>query len=139
MACPYFYPTERFGEAVWPHPARLPLGDGFAGRCCAQPGNEFTPMEAAVLECCNLGYARGSCARFPPGDGPDAVLFTVCGEQDGIVTIYYVTERDHRPHEHGALAYDTQRGDFAAPPDGRLLRRQAEAYVEGYLRRKLRF
>ncbi len=139
MACPYFYPTERFLQRLWPHPARLPLGDGFAGLCHADPANRFRPGDETLQQYCNLGYARRSCACFPDNGGPDAVRFTVSGDQNGIVQIYYVLERDHRPCEHGPLEYDAERGAFTAPPVSPQLERQAAVYVEGYLRRKLRW
>ena len=137
MACPYFYPTERFLQALWPHASRLPLGDGLAGRCCADPAGEAVPSQAALENHCNLGYARGQCGRFPGSAGPEAVRFTVSSQENGIVRIYYVLERDHRPYEHGPLEYDTKRRALVALPSSRLLARQAEAYVDSYLRRRL--
>ncbi|MGA7967436.1 MAG: hypothetical protein WBQ00_03105 [Terriglobales bacterium] len=35
MACPYFVPREIVYDLSWPHPARLPLGAGWTGTCCA--------------------------------------------------------------------------------------------------------
>ena len=137
MACPYFYPTERFGQNVWPHPARLPLGDGYAGICGVNPAADFRPDENRLREYCNLGYARGVCDRFPNAACADAVRFTVSGDQDGIIIIYYALEKDHRPCGHGPLEYDKARRAFVAPPVDRMLHRQAEAYVESYLRRKM--
>ena len=137
MACPYFYPTERFLQALWPHASRLPLGDGFAGRCCAEPASEAVPSQDALEQHCNLGYARGRCDRFPGGAGADAVRFTVSGHENGIIRIYYVLERDHRPYEHGPLEYDATRRALVEPPASPLLARQAETFVESYLRRRL--
>lgn len=138
MACPYFFPTERFlGQNLWPHPARLPLGGGFTGFCSVDSGVEFRPDENRLTECCNLGYARRCCDRFPDGEAPDAVRFTVSNEQEGIIQIRYALEKDHLPCGHGALAYDKSHRSFVTPPADRVLQRQAEAYVESYLRRKL--
>jgi hypothetical protein len=85
---------------------------------------------------CNLGYARGTCARFPSGEGPDAVRFTVSRDQGDSLRIYYVLERDHHPFAHGPLDYSVARGAFVDPPAGETVSRQAQAYVESYLRRK---
>jgi hypothetical protein len=130
MACPYFFPVEAHAGS-----AMLPLGDWWSGLCHA-PG---VPREAGGT-CgdtgCNLGYARGACARFPEGEGPDAVRFTIAGHQGGIVRIGYVVERDHHPFAHGRLEYSAAAGGFAPPSLPVLLARQAEAYVESYLRRK---
>lgn len=136
MACPYFYPTERLGPNLWPHPDRLPLGDGFGGFCLADPDVRHRPDDETIRQYCNLGYARRSCPRFPANGSADAVRFMVSGDADGLVRIQYAVERDHRPHQHGALEYDRRCHGFSAPPEGAVFHRQAEAYVESYLRRK---
>jgi hypothetical protein len=120
MACPYFYPVEPRGGS-----AMLPLGESWSGVCRATGGETTHPEDAALRQWCNLGYARGQCPRFPSGDGGDAVRFTIAGHQGDTVSIYYVVERDHYPFAHGA-----------GFPQDETLRRQAEAYVDSYLRRK---
>jgi hypothetical protein len=135
MACPYFYPVEaRAGSAM------LPLGDWWKGVCHAVPG---APQEAGGSWCdtacntfCNLGYARGECARFPEGEGPDAVRFTISSHESTAIGIYYVVERDHHPFAHGRLEYSLTAAAFVTPPESAMLARQAQAYVESYLRRK---
>ena len=131
MSCPYFYPVE-------PRPvaAILPLGDRWAGICRAVPDVPWQPDEAMLQRLCNLGYARGTCARFPSGDGPDAVRFTVSLDHGSSLRIYYVMERDHLPFAHGPLEYSVAAGAFLNPLAGETASRQAEAYVESYLRRK---
>jgi hypothetical protein len=85
---------------------------------------------------CHLGYARGRCAHFAPGDaGADAVRFTVDQESAAEIGLCYVLERDHHPFTHGRLLYSLTRGGFPEGPGNTLLR-QAEAYVESYLRRR---
>jgi hypothetical protein len=133
MSCPYFYPVEpRASTAI------LPLGDRWAGVCRAVPNLPWQPDEATLRRLCNLGYARGTCARFPSGEGPDAVRFTVSRDQGASLRIYYVLERDHHPFAHGPLDYSVAGGAFVNPPAGETMTRQAQAYVESYLRRKLR-
>jgi hypothetical protein len=92
---------------------------------------------------CNLGYARETCARFPAGDGPDAVRFTISRCDGATLRLYYVMERDHHPFAHGPLEYSRAARSFAAPTASEtppaaqeLVLRQAQAYVESYLRRK---
>jgi hypothetical protein len=131
MSCPYFYPVEpRASTAI------LPLGDRWAGVCRAVADLPWQPEEAIVGRLCNLGYARGTCARFPSGEGPDAVRFTVSGDQGASLRIDYVLERDHHPFAHGPLHYSVASAAFVDPPAGETMRRQAQAYVESYLRRK---
>jgi hypothetical protein len=135
MACPYFYPVEaREGSAL------LPLGDWWEGFCHAMPdapnAEIGAPRNRFCDTACNLGYARGECARFPAGDGPDAVRFTVSSHRDAVIGICYVVERDHHPFADGRLEYSTTAAAFAIPPATATLARQAQAYVESYLRRK---
>jgi hypothetical protein len=83
-----------------------------------------------------LGYARRTCPQFPAGDGPDAVRFTISSHSEDTVLIYYVVERDHHPFAHGPLAYSSVTGEWNPRVDDATLQRQAQAYVESYLRRK---
>jgi hypothetical protein len=135
MACPYFYPIEPRGRTT-PHDAMLPLGDHWTGACHALPDRPWKPDDASLRPLCNLGYARGTCARFPDGAGPDAVRFTILRDDAGAIGISYVVERDHHPFAHGRLEYSAEAGAFAAPPSSGILARQAQAYAESYRRRK---
>jgi hypothetical protein len=131
MACPYFFPVEMRGGS-----ATLPLGEVWSGDCLAVPSSPTHPEDPAVRQCCNLGYARRSCPRFPAGDGPDAVRFTISSHEGDLLRIYYVVERDHHPFAHGPLTCSVATGQWSdSPPDATLLR-QAQAYVQSYLRRK---
>jgi hypothetical protein len=136
MACPYFYPIEPRARASAAHDAMLPLGDSWAGVCRAAPDRPSPPDDAILRPLCNLGYARGNCARFPEGDGPDAVRFAISSDAGEALRISYVIERDHHPFAHGRLEYFTASGAFAERPCGEILERQAQAYVESYRRRK---
>ena len=134
MACPYFYPTERLDEKT-KHP-RLPLGDPYTGLCRVDPMRDWRPDDATLRHSCNLGYARGRCPRFPKEAGPDATRFSVTGDQDGLLTIFYVSEQGHTPLEHGTLEYSATMGRFLRGHSNRLLQKQAQAYVDSYLLRK---
>lgn len=136
MACPYFFPLERF--AAWQPSAVLPLGDAWTGTCRSEPGCEYQPEDAELRESCTFGYARGKCARFPRQAGPDAVRFAVRGGQDGPLQILWVRESDHRPFDHGSLAYSIAEDAFSPLPAGEIFEKQARAYIHSYLRRKAR-
>jgi hypothetical protein len=137
MACPYFYPLAPRGHGALsgPQDAMLPLGDSWTGICRALPG-AVPPDEAGLRPLCNLGYARGNCAQFPAGDGPDAVRFAVSRDNGATVSIQYVVERDHHPFAHGRLDYSVATGAVAPPPPSEVVARQAQAYAESYRRRK---
>jgi hypothetical protein len=110
----------------------LPLGESWSGFCRALP-NTAHPVNDVR---CNLGYARGDCGRFPAGEGPDAVRFTVSSHEPTGVHIYYVIERDHHPFAHGALEYSFAASSFTTALEPETVARQAHAYVQSYLRRK---
>ena len=135
MACPYFYPVEARAES-----GMLPLGDWWKGVCHAVPGAPYAvgggSCDSACDTYCNLGYARGECARFPEGEGPDAVRFTISSHESTVIRISYVLERDHHQFAHGRLAYSLTAAGFVTPPESGTLARQAQAYVESYLRRR---
>ena len=109
----------------------LPLGDSWSGFCRADPNN---PHPASDV-CCNLGYARGTCNLFPAGEGPDAVRFTVSSHEAAGVRISYVIERDHHPFAHGVVEYSFAAASVTTPLEPDTVARQANAYVESYLRR----
>jgi hypothetical protein len=132
MSCPYFDPVAPEGPDSGPENAMLPLGGVWDGLCRAVPGEPWQPDRATLQPFCNLGYARGSCARFPSGDGPDAVRFAVAGDDGATVRLYHVMERDHHPFAHGPLDHlDGPAGNLSP-----LLARQAGAYISSYRRRK---
>jgi hypothetical protein len=137
MACPFFFPTEKFDDKVWHHRPRLPLGDGYLGVCMVDSRKEFIPHAQTLREFCNLGYAL-ACPRFPSQHATHAVRFAVVGDRDDVVTIYYVLEKDHQPGEHGELAYGVPQSEFLTRHQDPIVQRQAEVYLESYLRRKAR-
>ena len=138
MACPYFYPTEPRSSPGSAARIPLPLGDFWAGECRATPLHPCQPDDPDLRRLCNLGYARGNCGRFPSSpDGPDAVRFTISGDQGSLLRLYFVIERDHHPFAHGPLDYSPALHAFTNPPESGNLERQASAYVESYFRRKI--
>lgn len=137
MACPYFYPVERHPGDLGPTSAILPLGDAWSGVCRAAPGLPREAEEAQLRPLCYFGYARGRCDRFPQDDtGPDAVRFTISSDDGASLGLYYVKERDHHPFAHGPLQYLLAGNRFLESPVGETFARQAEAYVQSYLRRR---
>jgi hypothetical protein len=114
----------------------LPLGDDWAGACLAIPEPVSQPDGATLRALCNLGYARGICHRFPEGDGPDAVRFSISSDDGATLRLYYVVEQNHHPFAHGPLTYSRALAAFAELPVSQTLCGQAGAYVESYLRRK---
>lgn len=132
MACPYFYPVARLETNGWEIPPRLPLGDPFQGECrAADPA--VAPDESRQRQTCNLGYGRGCCDRFPESAEADAVRFHVSKHRGKLIRIQYVFEKDCWPGEHGE--FECSKTGITSGPPGEILRRQAAAFLESYLRR----
>jgi hypothetical protein len=79
-----------------------------------------------MREVCNLGLGRHACEQFPPGSAADAIRFHVAKDAGELINIQYVFEKDCWPAEHGDAAALTNE----------ILRRQAQAFLESYLRRR---
>ncbi len=129
MACPYFDPGERLPGLSGS------LGDLYTGSCRADAQDIWRPDDKTVAQRCNLGYARGCCSHFPQDGGPDAVRFSVAGDDRSAIRILYAAERDHRPFANGVLEYSTHTSEFLGPLADPSLARLAGAYVRSYLRR----
>jgi hypothetical protein len=110
------------------------LGDAFTGVCRA-PGNTIQPDESRMREVCNVGYGRHSCEQFPTGSPADAIRFHVAKDAGELINIQYVFEKDCWPGEHGVFEYTMTLGYSPCLTD-EILRRQAQAYIESYLRRR---
>ncbi len=135
MACPFFLPLERFPDGNWPHPLRLPLGDGWRGLCNAPGQQNVSPTDHELQELCNLGYPA-TCARFPKDRPADAVRFAVVRDRGDKLQVCYVLELGHRPGEYGTLEYDLASGTWAGEHRDAGIQRMAACFVESYLRRR---
>jgi len=87
-----------------------------------------------MRQVCNLGYGRNRCERFPAGSAADAVRFHASQDAGMLVRIQYVFEKDCWPGESGA--FECRTGFNFPEAANPTLRRQAEAFLESYLRRR---
>jgi hypothetical protein len=129
MPCPYFLPTVRTEAELWPHRRRLPLGDGWEGRCAC--GDTPTGDQ---LSGCNMGYAQ--CANLPQDREADAVRFKIQGEQDGCIHVFYICERAHHPGAHGTLEFDRKNRTCASPHANPCIQRLAECFLQTWMERR---
>jgi hypothetical protein len=120
---------------LWIHPARLPLGTGWKGRCTAPAHDGNFPSDEQLRENCNVGYAR-NCPWCPPDRLWDSTRFGVSKESEQRITLSYIREKDHSPVEHGTLEYDPGLARWNSTHQDRRLQRMAECYLESYLSRK---
>lgn len=135
MACPFFLPQKRLENPPWPHPARLPLGDGWSGECTA-PGHEGAqPSDAELREGCNLGYPR-ACPRLPRERHCDAVRFSMARDRDHKLSVQFVCEIAYAPGAHGRLEFDAAAGRWSSTHADARIQKMAECYVHSYLRRQ---
>lgn len=141
MACPFFAPDsgeEGRLDRVDLVPPRLPLGDAYRGACLARAGDPFRPGEKDLHDLCNCGYARGRCAMFPQDWAADAVRFSVAADRGERIDLIWIVEKNHAPAEHGILEYSVNAGVFIGAHISELLRKQAAAFAESHLRRRVR-
>ncbi len=115
MACPYFLPVSKLDDNAWDPPPRMPLGASWWGECSLAPGAAL--RESELREHCNLGYARGKCARFPHDAEFDAYRFSHSGTQ-----LIFIRERAHSPLTHGLVQITHQNTPLDA---------QARAFLSG--------
>jgi hypothetical protein len=115
MACPLFLPAS----------ALTPLSELYGGECAAEAG-ALVPVDV-LRQCCNTGYARGSCERAAQSDA-DAFRFLIKANRGGVVDVAWTSERDHHPVAVGTLAVDWR----ASSTEERPLERQARVYATAY-------
>ncbi len=133
MACPFFYPDERHEAELWAFRGRLPLGDGYKGRCMAPGCHGRATSDEELRELCNLGYA-GGCACRPKERHADAVHFAAF--ENGRLLVKYSMVKDHAPAEHGVLEFDLNAHRWLREHPDPNLQRMAECYVESWLRKR---
>jgi hypothetical protein len=92
MACPFFLPDSPLKD----------FSDLYQGGCAMQSGGT---IPSDLLESCNRGYARQTCARAAQSDS-DAFRFLVKSHTDGMVHIAWSSERNHHPVAVGVLTID---------------------------------
>jgi len=111
----------------------VPLGDFYRGECRTQTEVHFPDDESLFL--CNLGYARQECSRFPAGSPVDQTRFAVADETPPTLLIRVVQEGGCRPLGSVTLEFDADRQVWTTTHGDPIIQRQAEAYLEAYLRR----
>jgi len=131
MSCPFFIPTERFDDAQFPHPARLPLGAAYRGKCSA---THATPSDDELKQC-NLGYAR-DCGRLPQTREADSVRFSILRERDGQISLCYVSELNYLPQDSGNLHYELLSQRWHQKHPNQQIQTLAECFLQSYLARR---
>ena|SRR5438067_2519728 len=137
MACPYFIPEQRCDAELWQHRARLPLGDGFSGHCCAQ-ADAYRPSENELRALCNIGYAK-TCPRLPAARDADSVRFMArdikANGGEALISIKYLLELGHAPVADGELRYEPAAGQWQSVHPDKRVQTKAQCYLQSHLTR----
>jgi len=111
-----------------------PLRNFWSGMCHAEATQPFEQSDEHILsDCCNMGYASGTCGRFPEATGPDAVRFAVVRDAGSMIFLSFAVEKNHLPYAQGVLEYSRAERAFVVSHPNRLIEQQARAYLASYL------
>jgi hypothetical protein len=132
MPCPYFEPRK-----IVEHPARanvrLPLIDEYEGLCHA--GSEPIQAPAEVrFRCCNHGYSKGCCERFPVAEVRSSVRYSVVRHNQTALDLICIEEQNYAPLRWRALQYVLASECLNPEIDDACVWAQAVAFCRSYLR-----
>jgi hypothetical protein len=133
MPCPYFQPKQVAAKPEHPG-ARLPLLDEYDGLCHATA--EALAIPSAVrFRCCNHGYSRGICERFPAAESRCGLRYSVLRRTGTGLEILCVEEQEYAPLRWYSLQYfpDSQR--IEPELNDTCMRSQVLAFCRSYLKR----
>ncbi len=148
MACPFFLPERllapevhrstdpKDGDVAW---VTASLGGLFLGSCLARQDAPWVPDLERQRACCNRGYARQGCDRFPADAAGDQARFSAEPRPGGEIAIRYAIERNYYPAAHGTFVWSAEPGELRCEtggdaPDRKVLAAQARAFLESFLR-----
>jgi hypothetical protein len=129
MPCPYFEPLNPVAEPAFQN-GRLPLIEQYSGVCHvhAEPAQ-------STESCCNHGYARGQCERFPLAGKNVAHRFSLLGQGPEELELVFIDEEDYAPAFTRRLHFSV-RGNCLSEDDlGSCIAAQALAFCRSYLRK----
>jgi hypothetical protein len=133
MPCPFFEPRT-ISRSAKSQGARLPLLDEYEGVCHA--GEELVPAPAERrLACCNHGYSRGACPRFPLSESRSAIRFDVVRTTPEVIEILLVEEQDHFPLGWRSVRYAVGTGQIEPQGTDICADAQISAFCRSYLRK----
>jgi hypothetical protein len=133
MPCPFFEPREIAVDAHYPN-ARLPLLEEYDGYCHAADETARPPKELRFA-CCNHGYSRETCPRFPVSEQRSAVRFDVLLSSPELIELLLVAESEHFPLDWIRYRYRVDAETLEPEPSDVCIRAQIVAFCRSYLRR----
>jgi hypothetical protein len=136
MPCPFFEPQQRAAKPAYAH-ARMPLIDEYDGLCHARAQVEQAP-ENVRFRCCNHGYSRTECTRFPQTESSSALRYSVVRETGELLQVLCIEERDHVPTPRFTIEFNIGDCSLAACDLTLVMQAQALAFCRSYVDRFLR-
>lgn len=133
MPCPYFEPLWPAGSPAYAD-ARLPLIQEYDGSCHATDPISAAPSDLR-FRCCNHGYSRGECSRFPQAEPLSALRYHVVRRTPDAVELLCIEEIDHRPGRHFRFVYDVRAALLQPTAVNQRLQAQALAFCRSYIQR----
>ena len=114
--------------------ARLPLIDEYGGLCHATAEPIAVPAELR-FRCCNHGYSRGCCSRFPLGEHRSSLRYDVVLRTETTLELICIEEEDYAPLRWHPVQYVLANGILQPELPDVCIRAQAIAFCRSYLQR----
>ncbi len=133
MPCPYFEPQHAANQPRHAT-ARLPLIEEYDGLCRADAEPVEAPSELR-FECCNHGYMRGRCGRFPSGEVRSAIRYNVLRHTPTALELVLIEEQNYAPLAWRPFHYLLDSGRFDPEFTDACIQAQALAFCRSYLQR----
>jgi hypothetical protein len=111
------------------------LGCGWQGYCTAPGYDGVIPETQRLQEECSIGYSS-TCPRLPADRPWDAIRFAVSRENEFLIQVVYVCEKNHLPAEHGNLEYRVQDTQWAVAHTDPRIQKKAECFLDSWLQKK---
>jgi hypothetical protein len=133
MACPYFEPHNIVAQRQNAN-ARLPLIDEYDGLCRAASEPIEAPAELR-FRCCNHGYSKGSCERFPSGEVRSSLRYHVVRRTERALEFICIEEQNYAPLAWHQVQYFFANERLEPELDDACIQAQAIAFCRSYLKR----
>jgi hypothetical protein len=133
MPCPYFEPQRVATDPQYAS-ARVPLLDEYDGLCHAV-GEPLAVPSALRFQCCNHGYSRGCCGRFPESEARSGLRYNVVRRTAGALEILCVEEQHYAPLRWHSVQYFFEDERIEPELADLCTRAQVVAFCRSYLKR----
>jgi hypothetical protein len=133
MPCPYFAPRAAVPQ-LESTGGRFPLIDAFLGDCHATEFPSPAPDEM-LIPCCNHGYSRAECPKFPVADNRSALRYSVVRRSPDFLDLVIIVERGYTPVTWQSIRYIIESGVLEPACADACTQAQALAFSKAYLGR----